>query len=103
MSGSGLFPDVLDLYAGRASRVTGLQAPAMASLTPGAPSFGWIGVSVHHSVFIDVGLWLLCNVIFRPLLFAAAFFMWVYFLGKTSCFLQHRRKRSPARFARSNL
>jgi hypothetical protein len=73
MSGSGLFPDALDPYAGRASRVTGLQAPAMASLTPGAPSFGWIGVSVHHPVLTDVGLWLLCNVIFRPLLWQRLF------------------------------
>ncbi|AKK00192.1 hypothetical protein VM99_19715 [Pseudomonas chlororaphis] len=44
MSGSGLFPGTLDPYAGRACSATGLQAQAaMASLMPGAPSFGWIG------------------------------------------------------------
>lgn len=43
MSGSGLFPIGLDAYADRACRATGLQAQAvMASLMPGAPSFGWI-------------------------------------------------------------
>ena len=57
MFGFGLFPTGPDPYAGRAYRATGLQAQAAtASLTPGAPFFGRIGVSVHHPVFIDVGL-----------------------------------------------
>jgi hypothetical protein len=57
MSGSGLFPTMPNPYAGRAFRATGLQAQAAtASLTPGAPSFGWIGVSIHHPVFTDVDL-----------------------------------------------
>lgn len=54
-------------------------------------------------VFTDVGFLLLCNVIFRPLLFAAAFFMWVDFLRETSRFLQHGRNLSPAQPMQSNL
>ncbi|WP_158482150.1 hypothetical protein [Pseudomonas brassicacearum] len=57
MSESRLFPEELDPYAGGAFRATGLQAQAAtASLTPGVPSFGWIGVSIHHPVFTDVDL-----------------------------------------------
>ena len=49
MSGSGLFPLLPNPYAGRAFRATGLQVQAaIASLATGAPSFGWIGASVHH-------------------------------------------------------
>ncbi|WP_092456156.1 hypothetical protein [Pseudomonas sp. NFACC45] len=49
MSGSGLFPLLPNPYAGRTFRATGLQVQAaIASLATGAPSFGWIGASVHH-------------------------------------------------------
>lgn len=34
----------------------GPATSAMASLTPGAPSFGWMGVSVHQPVLADVDL-----------------------------------------------
>jgi len=57
MYGSGLFPAVHNPYAERAFRATGLQAQTVtASLMPGAPSFGWIGVSVHQPVYTDVDL-----------------------------------------------
>jgi hypothetical protein len=56
MSGSGLFPARLDAYAGRAFRVTGLQAQPHGIPHAWHTVFGWIGVSVHHPVFTDVGL-----------------------------------------------
>jgi hypothetical protein len=57
MSGSGLFPQASNPYAGRACGATGLQAQAaMASLTPGAPSFGWIAHQSIIPVSTDVDL-----------------------------------------------